>query len=194
MLHVDITILGYPQLCSELNGNARRLLTFFVHAFIKIYGIENVTYNVHNLLHLAAAVHLFGPLDAFSAFAVESFMGKLKALVHPDMLQLQQLHRRLYELRQAPDNNASCPHTPQENQHLCSEHRRVCLPKNCLGPKYCMARVNNAFLKAYLANSCCLLIDDNVIVAEVFAFDSRNMPVVIDRSYLRRKPQHSYPI
>lgn len=194
VLHVAITILAHPQLCSELNDYARRLLTFFVHTSIDIYGIENVTYNVHGLVHLADDVRLFGPLDAFSAFAAESFMGKLKALVRPGRLQLQQLHRRLYEARQAADDNASCPDTPQENQRLRSEHRGVCLPENCCGPQYCVARVNGTFLKADIANSCCLLKDGNVIVAESFAFDSENMPVVVGRSYARRKPLYNYPI
>ncbi|KAL1480331.1 hypothetical protein MTO96_034729 [Rhipicephalus appendiculatus] len=94
VLHVAITILAHPQLCTELNDYARRLLTFFVHTFIDIYGIENVTYNVHGLVHLADDVRLFGPLDAFSAFAAESFMGRLKALIRPgDERILKELER-----------------------------------------------------------------------------------------------------
>lgn len=34
-----------------------------------------MVYNVHSLIHLTADVDRFGPLDAFSAFKYENFLG-----------------------------------------------------------------------------------------------------------------------
>lgn len=39
---------------------AERLIILFLESFQKIYSKENVTYNVHNLLHLAKDVKKYG--------------------------------------------------------------------------------------------------------------------------------------
>ena len=52
---------------------AEELLRLFVVDFGKIYGQIMLTYNVHNLIHLANDAKNFGALHNFSAFAFESF-------------------------------------------------------------------------------------------------------------------------
>nr|CAI5849311.1 unnamed protein product [Callosobruchus analis] len=41
---------------------------YFVQKFPYIFGTEYVTYNVHNLIHLAEDVKTHGSLDSFSTF------------------------------------------------------------------------------------------------------------------------------
>lgn len=76
-LHVIIRILSSEDLCEHLNY-AQYLICFFIKTFIKLYGVQNVSHNVHSLIHLVDDVKRFGPLDNFSAFKFENYMQTLK--------------------------------------------------------------------------------------------------------------------
>ncbi len=59
-LHCAITILCTPQIQdTTIYDYTRDLLKNFVHNFIVISGKENVSYNVHGLLHLVNDVKSF---------------------------------------------------------------------------------------------------------------------------------------
>lgn len=90
-LHVAITILVSPTLVTQYTGYARNLLEHFVVSFSIIYGKENVTYNVHNMLHICADVEKFGPLDMFSAFHFENYMSTIKRHLRKNEKPLEQL-------------------------------------------------------------------------------------------------------
>ncbi|XP_070384883.1 uncharacterized protein [Dermacentor albipictus] len=61
--------------------HSARFLTEFVVGVEFLYGQKNMTYNVHQLLHIPKSVVLFGPLWAHSCFSFEVNMGKLLRLV-----------------------------------------------------------------------------------------------------------------
>ncbi|KAG8238742.1 hypothetical protein J437_LFUL018162 [Ladona fulva] len=63
----------------------------------KVYGMENLTYNLHYLLHVSDDCHMFGPLDRFSAFELENVLQKIKKLVQKPNQVLPQIVRRLHE-------------------------------------------------------------------------------------------------
>lgn len=73
------------------------LLMYFVQKYKVLYGKENVTYNVHNLIHLVDDVKIHGPLDAFSAFKFENYMSQLKKLLKNSRHPLQQIANRIKE-------------------------------------------------------------------------------------------------
>ena len=54
------------------------MLCALVEQWGKLYGKDMLVYNVHGLTHLAADAMRFGPLDTFSAFPFENFLGKIK--------------------------------------------------------------------------------------------------------------------
>lgn len=58
-----------------------RLLTEFVVGIQFLYHDKEMTYNVHQLLHLPKSVLLFGPLWAHSCFTFETNIGRLQKLV-----------------------------------------------------------------------------------------------------------------
>lgn len=58
-------------------STAEIALKKFVIQFEVLYGIKNVSFNVHLLTHLAASVKNWGPLWATSTFSFESFNGTL---------------------------------------------------------------------------------------------------------------------
>lgn len=57
------------------------VLTKFVQDFEDLYGLNNVSFNVHLCLHLTKSVRSFGPLWAHSAFIYESFNGDLLKMI-----------------------------------------------------------------------------------------------------------------
>ena len=77
---MSISILCNHELSHQFDF-AGRLLKYFVLQGARLYGREFLVYNVHSLLHLADQAKRFGSLDECSAFAFESFLGRLKRLV-----------------------------------------------------------------------------------------------------------------
>lgn len=61
-LSIAIRILTDPQMCMTYNAYAHSLLLWFVSNYGDMYGIEYLSHNVHNLLHLAKDVQMFGQL------------------------------------------------------------------------------------------------------------------------------------
>ncbi|CAN7978443.1 unnamed protein product [Ixodes persulcatus] len=99
LLHVAIRILASPAYYVCHNSFARGLLRYFVQQFgtSALYGPKQLTYNVHTLSHLAEECLIHGPLDAFSAFGFENFLGKLKRMLRTRNNPLAQISRRLSE-------------------------------------------------------------------------------------------------
>ena len=64
------------KVLSESNINeAALLVNRFVYEFPGLYGRENMSYNVHQLLHLLSCVHLWGPLLSYSCHQFKNFNG-----------------------------------------------------------------------------------------------------------------------
>jgi len=91
--------------CTRFNNlidYAESLLKYFVKHFPQVYSKEELSYNVHGLLHLCNDVKRFGPLDNFSAFKFENFMYSLKRRIRATRKPLEQLHNRITELQSLP--------------------------------------------------------------------------------------------
>jgi hypothetical protein len=97
VLSVALRILASPVQTDEYILYAEQLLNSFVTNFQDLYGKENVSYNVHGLIHLADDVRRHGDLNLFSAFKFENHLGKIKRLIKSHRLPLQQVHRRIIE-------------------------------------------------------------------------------------------------
>lgn len=95
-LNIAMLILLSPDY-SYLLDYARQLLNYFVKSFQKIYGIHNVSHNVHNLLHLCDDYEAYGPLDNYSAFIFENYMKELKSFLRKSEKPLQQVINRYTE-------------------------------------------------------------------------------------------------
>ncbi|OXU16252.1 hypothetical protein TSAR_001754 [Trichomalopsis sarcophagae] len=99
--HIAISILVNPILCKSEDylNYADELLKKFVKDFEEYYGGKNVTFNVHNLLHIVSDTRNFGPLDDFSAFRFENLIRKMKQLVRKGDQPLVQIGKRLAEIK-----------------------------------------------------------------------------------------------
>ena len=69
--HLDPYGTEYPE----------KLCRAFVEGFLKIYGDEQGSHNVRNLIHLARDVANHGELDNFFAFKYENYLQELKKMV-----------------------------------------------------------------------------------------------------------------
>ena len=92
---VACMILANPHICTQHPEYVRTLPKTFVCNFADIHGRENMVYNVHSLVHIVDDVQAFDPLDAFSAFPLESFMQKLKRMVRRPQDPVTQIVRRV---------------------------------------------------------------------------------------------------
>ncbi|XP_037502213.1 uncharacterized protein LOC119376472 [Rhipicephalus sanguineus] len=92
------------------------LLEFHIKTEV-LYGKESMTYNMHQVTHLAKSVHQWGPLWSHSAFPFESGNGSLKSTVKATngiphqicrSLQMQSAVYELTKLSEAPQILAYC--------------------------------------------------------------------------------------
>ncbi|XP_075535096.1 uncharacterized protein LOC142570615 [Dermacentor variabilis] len=113
MFHVAIRILASPQYYCEYNDFAKDVLRYFVQEFSELYGRNQLVYNVHSLIHLADQCRDHGPLDQFSAFPFESYLGRMKKLLRSSNKPLSQLSRMISELRHSTKNQVE-----QKLQHV----------------------------------------------------------------------------
>lgn len=97
MFSIAIRILVDPSRYDSFNSIANTLLQSFVQNFEYMYDVSFISYNVHNLIHLAACCLMYGPADNFSAFPFETKLGQIKRLVKHGRKSLQQVVNRLTE-------------------------------------------------------------------------------------------------
>lgn len=98
-LHTAIRILSSPKSTEPQFRYASRCLKSFVQDFGKIYGVHNLVFNVHNLCHLADdCIHFKGPLDNYSSFPFESYLGQMKKMLRGTRKPLAQLYKRIQEI------------------------------------------------------------------------------------------------
>lgn len=113
LLHVAISILCSEKLCHQKSEIAKLLLRKFVEQIGELYGTEELTYNVHALLHLEDDVKIYGPLDRYSCFSFESFNYKLKRMIKLNNVELPQISNRISEMsfntRGVKKNNQNYP-------------------------------------------------------------------------------------
>lgn len=82
LLVKEIFILLQEQIPKDDVAFAQKLLMSFVKQIPTLYIDRQLTYNVHQLLHLGLVVERWGPLWATSAFPFENFNGFLAHCVH----------------------------------------------------------------------------------------------------------------
>lgn len=83
--------------CPDWNSKSRALFKLFVSKMERFYGVQNMSYNVHSLIHLADDGINYGNLDNVSAFPFENYLQGLKRMVRGKTLELEQVCKRVSE-------------------------------------------------------------------------------------------------
>lgn len=120
LIHCAYRLLCCPYSYKNNINAAESLLQDFVKFFENIYGIQNLTYNVHNLLHICECVRELGLLTNFSAYSFENYMQSLKKSVKKPHQILEQLKNR-YENKTI---------IIEEHSFRCSKKKGKCIQFN----------------------------------------------------------------
>lgn len=139
-LNCAIRILVHPNLADKEAGQAQILIEYFFDHYADLYGREQISYNVHSLVHLVDDVNQFGHLDFFSAFKFENYLQEVKRYIKKSQFPLQQLIRRISEQKAStlPKPNFQHSEYPILKKIHCngplagilpsSQYSEVCLP------------------------------------------------------------------
>lgn len=135
LLHCACRLLLWPK--SYLNNieTAKQLLELFVHNFPLIFGDSSVSYNIHNLLHLADSVKAIGIMSGSSAYDFENYLQTMKKYVKKPTDILQQIFKKvqyenfLFDVQKQEfkviKNKGlcfyfnNCIYTPKEPDNIC---------------------------------------------------------------------------
>lgn len=94
LLSDNITIRALNQ--------AREMLTTFTSGFQRLYGLRNVTFNLHLLTHLCDQVYHLGPLWSYSNFVFESCNGRLVRLIRGTRSVVSEVSKKFTTLQTVP--------------------------------------------------------------------------------------------
>ncbi|XP_061394657.1 uncharacterized protein LOC133330210 [Musca vetustissima] len=90
-LHCAYRLLNNARHMDQNIVQANNLLQLFVENFSTVFGSNSISFNVHNLLHLASCAEKYGPLISFSAYAFENKLQTLKKHVRKPSHIFQQI-------------------------------------------------------------------------------------------------------
>lgn len=173
----------------------QNMINVFIEYCKNLYGLEFLVYNVHVVSHLCDNVNEFGPLDKFSTFAFESYLGHLKKLVKSPKNILQQIHRRLAEINSPIDNFTQNNIEKLEYEHVLgplinSNHYNW---KKQLKKFY----FNNITLTIYSYNNSdcyCSLVNGNIVVQiHNIVVITKDQIYIIGKQFLEYIDLYSYP-
>ncbi|KAK5647965.1 hypothetical protein RI129_002857 [Pyrocoelia pectoralis] len=167
-LHVATTILSSPKYLKLHVDYSHSLFMYFVETFMILYGKQNVSHNIHNLIHIVNDAKRFGILDNFSAFPYENYLQRLKKLLRKNDNPLSQIAHRISEhslldIPMPSKNTFDFCYTPKK------EHNNGPLLPSCFYPQYECLVFHNFSLKLSEANNCCRLKKGNIIEIKNFA-------------------------
>ncbi|XP_032682276.1 uncharacterized protein LOC116849334 [Odontomachus brunneus] len=157
-LSIAIRLLCDPNVCMTLNEYSDQLLKYFVNKYKTLYGRQYMSYNIHNLLHLANDVKTFGPLDKFSCFKFENYLRKVRDKMQHSPKPLQQIYNRLHEENEIPvlkePNSYPIIHYAKSGSHINS----VELKEFTITDKH--------------PNNCCLLKNEAILFVRKIIYDN----------------------
>jgi len=200
-LHVIIRILCSKTLYDEHLSYAQDMILFFIKTFIKMYGVQNVSHNIHSLVHLVDDVKKFGPLDNFSAFRFENHMQVFKKYLRKAEKPLEQVVRRCIEKENLSTSSRLSTLTNLSDSilihpTLITLHDDGPLLLDCNNPQYKIIKYVNGitFKTGSHADNCCGLNCGAIVCIENVAHcKKRNIPVIIGYEFLEKEDLFNIP-
>ena len=135
---------------TEVASDCQVMLKKFVQECVDFYGSGFVSYLTHCLIHVVGDFIMFGSLDTVNSFPFESFLGRLKSLLHSVNEPFPQICQRAFvenenclisaKLKVSGTNFATMKKRPG---NLCKNDARsvakVMLPNGCVIKSQSMA-------------------------------------------------------
>lgn len=171
-LHVAVTILSNSKHMNCYSQYAKSLLEYFVNTFIILYGKENASINIHNLLHLYDDAVKFGTLQEFSAFPFENYLQTILKMIRKNDKILEQIVCRISEQNSCIDNDKKLKmvghelHNPHFNGPLVNNLNSRLNFHTC--NQFGKITFENYTLKTEEPDNCCCLIDGAIVIIKNF--------------------------
>lgn len=186
LLSVAMHLLLSPGTSEEMIDCAQGLLTSFVTHFGQLYGKGEITYNVHQLTHLASEYRLFGPLDNISAFPYENYLAQLKHLLRKPHLPLQQVVKRLSE------SPAPTLDTVKKGQKFMHPHYGGPLISSLsCGDQFCKLVTEKYTISSRSGDNCFQIVDDIAVVENIVRVGQETY--IIFRKFTKKESYGQYP-
>ena len=192
IFHVAIKILVNEKLCTEFNQYANELLNLFVADARDIYGKQFLSYNVHNLIHLATDVLRFGHLDSFSAFPFENYLHQIKNLLRKHDKPLPQIIRRINEM-QMNEMPVAISHMSPATV-LSSKHIEGPIINQCDGIQFKMALYRSWAIRTYTNSDCFVILNDSKIVKVLNIMKTKDGIILIGQYFKRLTDSFTFPL
>ena len=190
-LHVAVKILSSERFCIQFNAYAKSLLQVFAENASRLYGKTFITYNIHNLVHLAEDVMMFGPLYSFSAYLFENRPGTIKRLLRKSEKPLKQIIKGLAELQQNSSPNVS---TSDSKFHFRVEHKNgPLLPLFINGSKQFGIVEYKKFTLTLKDGDNCVLLHERVVVKIENIVELSCKPFIIGKNFRNLKNLYPHP-
>jgi hypothetical protein len=137
-------------------------MQYFVKTFIILYGKDQITHNVHNLLHICDDVKSLGALDQFSTFVFENYLQSIKKLIRKPEKPLEQIVRRKYELDNSIPLNKNKLH---DLSTLKKQHNTGPIIDNiAFLTQYKEIILNKFVLRITEPDNCCYTVNNKIII------------------------------
>lgn len=91
LFHCAYRLINCPRQINSNLQQAHDLLQLFVSNFPIVFGNNNITFNVHSLIHLVTSVERYGVASNFSAYSFENKLQTLKKHVRKSTKILEQI-------------------------------------------------------------------------------------------------------
>ena len=181
-LSISIRILLKNDSSTEWYDYAENLFKCFVQGIPKIYGNEQLAYNVHSLIHLTDDARKFGSLNNISYFPFENYLGQLKRVVRRPQSPISQIIRRYREkIRTAELFSADNTFTTKHKQ----KHNKGPLP---LSHSYCdqYKKYLGTFLISTNEPDNCFEVKGKIRIVENILLDSAGNTFLVVQNFSRK--------
>lgn len=145
-----------------------------------MYGEEFVSYNIHNLIHLAEDCRLYGTLDTFSTFPFENSFQIIKRKFKKSTQPLAQLHNREVEnskILQCLPNTIDIPKLRKINNNS------PFIP-GAIGNSFKSVKTKHFKLTTYKPNNCYIVDDGSIILVENIIQTNNDEIILVCRQFL----------
>ena len=190
LLHVAVKLLSCELWCIEDNSFANDLIRRFVVQSEQLYGKSFVSYNVHALLHAADDVIRFGPLDRYSAYRFENFYGHVSSLVKDSSRPLQQLVKRIDELRK----NVNLVRPCFSGFELKYPHADGPLINGVCGTQYRIAVLQSFTISTKIPDNCVYMSETCIVVVRNIIVDLLGNVMIVGQEYLEPEDYYQFPV
>lgn len=167
---------------------AQNLFHSFVVNFAKIYGSENISYNIHNLYHVVDDVKYHGPLDNISAFKYENRLQYVKQKIRSGNKPLEQIANRIFEEFENSKMRYDDKITPWPYD---KDNKRSCELEGCIGI-YRAIRLRQFVLKSSFADAYFLTKSEQIVRMEYATF-LHGTPVIYGSSLKQKLNFYEQP-